>query len=150
MINVIKSVYDFNAKANLLDNGYNDFLECAFPIEEALEGLSDLPALASLLGTDDISPKALSRAIVGISHNGTSVNDVDRLDKACDIIVFAIGSMAKLGLSIEQIEEALTVVTDANMQKLGMPKDSHGKLMKPMDFIPPETILQEILDTRGK
>lgn len=148
MLNVIQLVHEFNSKAGLLEPGYNDSRESAYPIEESLEGLSDLPTLARLLGTSDPSPKAISRLIVGIAHNGTSLSDVDRLDKACDTIVFALGAMAKLGLTPAQIDEALTIVMDANLQKLGMPKDDQGKLMKPADFVPPETLLEELLARR--
>ena len=75
-----------------------------------------------------------------------TLSNVDRLDKACDAIVFALGSMAKLGLNPDQIQRALHAVTTANLQKLDMPKDEHGKLMKPADFIGPEVALAHILE----
>lgn len=76
------------------------------------------------------------------------MSDVDRLDKACDAIVFAVGSMAKLGLSPSQIHQALNIVMDANQAKTGCPKDAEGKLMKNSKFEGPEEKLQEILDKR--
>ncbi len=148
MQNIIEQVYDFNQQAGLLCLGYSDELESAFQIEEALEGF-DLDVLHTLLlmqGTRQ-SPKDVARKIIWHT-NGNRMTDVDRLDKACDAIVFAIGSMAKLGLTTSQIEQALNMVTTANLQKLGMSKDAYGKLIKPLDFVNPEPLLQQLLDER--
>lgn len=155
----VQQIYDFNKDAGLLEKGYDDFLESSFQIEEALEGFEGLESLAVELTDEDddlveATPKALSRKIVHIAQNGYHVDDsdkipvpdVDRLDKACDAVVFAIGSMAKLGLNVEQIHRAMEVVTEANLQKLTMPKDEYGKLTKPADFVGPEVKLQEILN----
>lgn len=152
----VQQIYDFNKQAGLLEKGYDDFLESSFQIEEALEGFPNLQNLANILTDeeseervrDDASPKNISRAIVQYVSNSTKISDVDRLDKACDAVVFAIGSMAKLGLTPAQIIEAMNIVTEANLQKLSMPKDEHGKLTKPDNFIGPETKLQAILDKR--
>ena len=104
--------------------------------------------------SDSVKPRDVSRAIMSICRNAeagippANISDVDRLDKACDAVVFAIGSMAKLRLSPDQINRAMRAVTDANLQKLTMPKDAQGKLMKNPDFIGPEARLQLILDER--
>ena len=158
----VQQIYDFNKQAGLLEKGYDDFLESSFQIEEALEGFEGLESLAIEL-TDDVdplveaTPKELSRKIVHIAQNGYHVDDsdkipvpdVDRLDKACDAVVFAIGSMAKLGLTPAQIIEAMNIVTEANLQKLSNIKiDSSGKLLKDSSFIGPEERLQEILNER--
>ena len=148
MINPIKQIVAFNEKANLLNSGYDDFLESSYQIEEALEGFSALPMLADRLQADTQSPKDLSRIIVRLASGLDQISDVDRLDKACDAVVFAVGSMAKLGLDVSQITRALNTVMSCNFQKLGMPKDAHGKLMKPDDFVGPEPLLQKILDER--
>ena len=157
-------IYDFNLVAGLLHKGYDDRLESAFQIEEALEGFPErnLLFLGNVIMGDSFTattklPREVSRAIITTAVTGgngpygeplTQISDVDRLDKACDAVVFAIGSMAKLRLSPDQINRAMRAVTDANLQKLTMPKDSQGKLMKPDNFIGPEAILQSILDER--
>lgn len=145
----IDEIYDFNLKAGLLDQPYSDFLESSFQIEEALEG-HDLYELNLFLHgpeyTNDVSAKVLSRSIVKHCYTKQQIPDVDRLDKAIDALVFAVGSMAKLKLTPEQITRAISVVTQANLQKLSMPKDEFGKLQKPTDFVGPETQLQSILD----
>lgn len=156
----VQQIYDFNKQAGLLEKGYDDFLESSFQIEEALEGIScsgqggGLPTLARILNdnVDYLTPiepthKSVARGIVEAAYY-SNASDVDRLDKACDAIVFAIGSMAKLGLTTAQIIEAMNIVTEANLQKLSMPKDEHGKLTKPANFVGPETKLQAILDKR--
>ena len=156
-MNFVQQIYDFNKQAGLLDRGYDDFLEASFQIEEALEGFNSLEYLGKLLTKDEMSiesnPKELSRMIVNAALDRElsgydDITDVDRLDKAIDALVFAIGSIAKLGLSPAQITKAIDVVTEANLQKLSMPKDEHGKLMKPKGFVGPEAQLQSILDER--
>ena len=149
MINPIKQIVAFNEKANLLNSGYDDFLESSYQIEEALEGFSALPMLADRLQADTQSPKELSRIIVRLASGLDQISDVERLDKACDAVVFAVGSMAKLGLNVSQITRALNTVMSCNFQKLGMPCDERGKLMKPEDFAGPEPLLQRILEERN-
>ena len=152
----VQQIYDFNKQAGLLEKGYDDFLESSFQIEEALEGFGDLPYLQVRLHSEGkhyeelCNPKEISRQIVRLAEmdsKPTNIPDVDRLDKACDAVVFAIGSMAKLGLTPDQIVEAMHIVTEANLQKLSMPKDEHGKLTKPANFVGPETKLQALLDS---
>ena len=152
----VQQIYDFNKQAGLLEKGYDDFLESSFQIEEALEGFGDLPYLQVRLHSEGkhyeelCNPKEISRQIVRLAEmdsKPTNIPDVDRLDKACDAVVFAIGSMAKLGLTPAQIVEAMHIVTEANLQKLSMPKDEHGKLTKPANFVGPETKLQALLDS---
>jgi hypothetical protein len=137
--NPIKRIVQFNHDADLVKSGYSDFLESSFQIEEALEGFN--------LGDYYSNPKEASRQIVSsFTFEGT---DVDRLDKACDAVVFAIGSMTKLGLNAQQITQALNIVMDSNQAKLKCPKDSHGKLTKNADFVGPEPRLLELLDSRN-
>ena len=160
----VSAIYDFNLAAGLLQKGYDDRLESSFQIEEALEGFPErnLLFLGNIIMGDSFIattklPREVSRAIItAISTDGYTpygeplvpISDVERLDKACDAVVFAIGSMAKLRLSPDQINRAMRAVTDANLQKLTMPKDAQGKLMKNPDFIGPEKRLQLILDER--
>ncbi len=164
MINPIKQIHDFNHKAGLVEAGYSDFLESSFQIEEALEGF-DLNMLEigtrrkNIPGTPGYStPKEMSRDIVAIAAMDIStgnippISDVDRLDKACDAVVFAVGSMTKLGLNPTQITKALNIVMNSNMAKLSCPKDEHGKLLKPDNFdslYAPEPKLQKLLDERN-
>lgn len=150
MVNPIKQIYDFNQKANLLV-GYTDCLEDSMVIEECLENHSSLSSLGKLfhLSPEDSTPKQLSRDIVATSHNrDLPIADIDRLDKACDKAILAIGSMAKLGLNPNQITRALNTVMQANLSKLSSPTDSTGKLTKPADYVGPEAKLQLILDER--
>ncbi len=156
MLNPIKRIVQFNQDAGLLDKGYDDFLESSFQIEEALEGFN-LTALTSILmgvhsHNRNASPKNLSRLIVGtVMEYENPLSDVDRLDKACDSVVYAIGSMAKLGLSAQEITQALNIVMDKNLEKLkNKSYDAEGKLLKDPSFVGPEAQLQLLLDKRAK
>ena len=148
MSDFIQEIYDFNKQAGLLDKGYDDFLESSFQIEEALEGFNveEVSQNTTDYQFKTSSAKELARYI--LDHEQFVGSDVDRLDKAIDAIVFAVGSIAKLGLTPNQISKAISVVTNANLQKLSMPKDEFGKLTKPADFVGPEAELQAILDKR--
>ena len=142
----IDAIYQFNEQAGLLEQGYNDLSEHAYQIEEALEGYEIAQGFTVHLDT----PKEMSRTIVRAQGSFVGT-DVDRLDKAIDAIVFAVGSIAKLGLTPPQIREAIEIVTTANLQKLSMPKDEFGKLTKPADWeqYAPEKELQKLLDRRN-
>ncbi|MGD8305285.1 MAG: hypothetical protein PVF17_01405 [Ignavibacteria bacterium] len=149
MTNPIKEIYRFNKEAGLLDKGYDDKRECAYPIEEMLEGFElgwslDIPPSSSM------SAKDLSRIIVDNYAPQTPLADVDRFDKHLDAIVFNFGSLFKLGLTPQQAMKGLSVVMQANMQKLHAGQDSEGKQLKPKDFVGPEEQLQKILDERNK
>ena len=144
-VDYIDAIYQFNEQAGLLEQGYNDFSESAYQIEEALEGYEIAQGFTVHLDT----PKEMSRTIVRAQGSFVGT-DVDRLDKAIDAIVFAVGSIAKLGLTPPQIREAIEIVTTANLQKLSNIKiDSNGKLLKDSNFIGPEAKLQKLLDRRN-
>ena len=153
MLNPIKEIVKWQRDTGNAAKSYEDFLEASFQIEEALEGFTDLHELAKVLSRSDKitvkseSPKDLSRAIIALaSTECDDISNVDRLDKACDAIIFAIGSMTKLGLDHHAITKALNIVNDANKVKLGMSRDAEGKLLKPEGFVGPEVKLQELLD----
>lgn len=153
MSDFVTEIYEFNKLAGLLDQPLDDYREASFIIEEALEGF-DLQKLANFLHSEDQRPKTVARSIITYcreSQSGmypTELTDVERLDKAVDAAVFAFGYMFKLGLTPEQASRAMSIVMAANKQKLTMPRDSFGKLMKNPDFIGPEAELQRLLEER--
>lgn len=151
MENPIKQIYVFNEKAGLLGKPYDDKAEASYLIEEALEGF-DITGMSNAIGCGlegNTSANKLARGILNLAPI-PAVSDVDRLDKAVDAIVFAVGSIAKLGLNPQEITKAINIVMTANNAKLGCPKNEHGKLMKPDDFdekYAPEPKLQALLDS---
>ena len=153
MSDFVTEIYEFNKLAGLLDQPLDDYREASFIIEEALEGF-DLQKLSHFLHSDGQTPKTVARSIVTYcreSQSGmypTELTDVERLDKAVDAAVFAFGYMFKLGLTPEQASRAMSIVMQANKQKLTMPRDSFGKLLKPDAFEGPEPKLQRILEER--
>ncbi len=153
MQDFVTQIHEFNQLAGLLDQRMDDYREASFAIEEALEGF-DMQKLAYFLHSDSLKPRDVARSIVDLCQTSQSsmypkvLTDVDRLDKACDAIVFAFGYIFKLGLTPAQAARAVSIVMDANRQKLTMPRDSRGKLMKPDDFEGPEALLQQLLEER--
>lgn len=151
MTSVLQDIYQWQVDSGNASRVYVDFTESAFQIEEALEGFESLQVLVDHLGTSTATPKQVSRDIVSLACSGDEViSDVDRLDKACDAIVFAVGSIAKLNLTYDQLVEALTIVNTANQAKLGCSRDEHGKLSKPADFPNPEPKLEALLRNRNR
>jgi predicted HAD superfamily Cof-like phosphohydrolase len=153
MLNPIKEIVRFNREAGLIDQGYDDFRESSYQIEEALEGFNLRWLIRDLHDDDlmdDANAKQVSRSIMqSATEEVIDIPDVDRLDKACDAVVFAVGSMAKLGLNSQEITKALNVVMHKNFEKLGAPKDEFGKQLKPEGWTGPEPELQKILDARS-
>ena len=158
MENTVKAICQFNDKAGLSQRDFNDKLEASFLIEESLEGFDRLDILAEILSKNTLgvkvlssSPKDISRAITAIAMSDNCVvSDRDRFDKHIDAYVYTTGSMRKLKLTPQQIEAGILVVNQANLKKLGAPKDEHGKLTKPEGWeqFAPEAKLQAILDKR--
>lgn len=147
-LNPVKEIYKFNKEAGLLKNGYDDFLECSMSIEESLEDLG-VKALADTLGVPTGGPKEIARRIMDLT-DGPTPSDVQKFDKHLDAIIINFGSIFKLGLTPQEAMAGLSVVMQANLQKLHMPKDEHGKLMKPEGFVGPEVALQKILNKRNQ
>ena len=155
-------IFQFNDKAKLLQRGYNARLEASFQIEEALEGFD----LESVIEHNELSPdsfgfdgastphievsaKNISRAVLAGVHPKASLTIVEAIDKAADAIVFAYGSLFKLGLSVQQAEEMVAIVADSVMEKVSAPVDEHGKLTKPEGFVGPEERIAEYLRDIG-
>ena len=119
---------------------YDAHKSAALLIEEALESIGD-PL-----------PKDNAREVVAISgmrsDDGEDLPpDVDAFDSLLDGLYITIGELHKLGLTPHQMTSGLAVVHNANLQKTGK-KDAEGKVTKPEGFVPPEELLQEILDAR--
>ena len=158
MENTVKAICQFNDKAGLSQRGFNDRLESSFLIEESLEGFDRLDILADILSKNTLgvkvlssSPKDISRAITAIAMSDECVvSDRDRFDKHIDAYVYTTGAMRKLKLTPQQIEAGILIVNQANLKKLGAPRDEHGKLTKPEGWeqFAPEAKLQAILDKR--
>ena len=150
MLKQIRQILTFNRKAGLLDLPYNPMKEAEYCIEEALEGF-DTTYLANKLHLhEDATPKDLSRAIVTgcCKLPDEGLPEVDAFDKHLDGIVFNFGALFKLNLTIPAIFRGLESVMIANLTKLIVGKDEHGKQMKPEGFVGPEIELQKILDER--
>lgn len=152
MRNPIQAIVEFNQKANLLSSGFNDRKESAYLIEEALEpyDISYLSKLFHLKPEYANSHKELSRAILAhVSEPKEPMTKVDTMDKYIDAIIFAVGALAKQGLSHQDISFLLNVVNDCNMKKITAGKDSEGKQLKPEGWVGPEDKIYEHLLKKG-
>jgi predicted HAD superfamily Cof-like phosphohydrolase len=153
-------IFQFNDKARLLRQGFNARLEASFQIEEALEGF-DLESVVEHhelypdnfgfegIPHQEMSAKNISRAMLAGVHPKASLSLVEAIDKASDAIVFAYGSLYKLGLSVQQAEDMLAIVADSVLEKVSAPVDEFGKLTKPEGFVGPEERIAEYLRDIG-
>ena len=146
-------IREFNAKAGLLRRGYHARLEASFQIEEAIEGfpLSHVViALDPVQYTPCSTAKDLSRKILEHVDQDVRIKLVEAIDKAADAIVFAYGSLFKLGLSVQQAEDMVAIVAASVMEKVSAPVDEHGKLTKPEGFVGPEERIAKYLRDIGE
>lgn len=157
MENPFKLIYKFNNEAELLANGYNDKLESAFLIEEALEEF-DVSAIigamkpefqdmfANSKDNNPNKPKDVARFLVGLAYQNEDIAPRKRLDKQIDALVYAAGGIMKLGLSAQLAQEAVNTVMSANMKKIGAGKDEQGKQLKPDNWEEIEDNMNKKLD----
>lgn len=154
MSSLVQDIYDFNDKAGFLGKGMDSFKETAYILEEAIEGFEDVFNMPEDPEAPVVTARSWSLGLLNAVKDAKEARglpmpeEVDELDKAIDGVVFNIGKLAKMGLSVEQIEEAFGIVSNANMSKIGAPKDEHGKQLKPEGWVAPETLLQGVLDRR--
>jgi len=96
--------------------------------------------------------KDLQNALLGeeIGEFFDAETEVDQLDALVDTVYIAIGAMWKMGLSPEQIREALQTVCDSNDSKDAKMNDPAVKanMDKGENYVAPEPKLQEILNAR--
>ena len=157
MENPFKLIYKFNNEAELLANGYNDKLESAFLIEEALEEF-DVSAIigamkpefqdmfANSKDNNPNKPKDVARFLVGLAYQNEDIAPRQRLDKQIDALVYAAGGIMKLGLSAQLAQEAVNTVMSANMKKIGAGRDEQGKQLKPDNWEEIEDNMNKKLD----
>ena len=154
MSTLLQDIYDFNDKAGFLGQGMDSFKETAYILEEAIEGFEDVFNNPSDPKAPVVTARSWSLGLLNAVKDAKEARglpmpeEVDELDKAIDGVVFNIGKLAKMGLSVDQIEAAFKIVSNANMSKIGAPKDDLGKQLKPEGWVAPETLLQGILDER--
>lgn len=157
MENPFKLIYKFNNEAELLANGYNDKLESAFLIEEALEEF-DVSAIigamkpefqdmfANSKDNNPNKPKDVARFLVSLAYQNEDIAPRKRLDKQIDALVYAAGGIMKLGLSAQLAQEAVNTVMSANMKKIGAGRDEQGKQLKPDNWEEIEDNMNKKLD----
>ena len=157
MENPFKLIYKFNNEAELLANGYNDKLESAFLIEEALEEF-DVSAIIGAMkpefqdmfenskDNNPNKPKDVARFLVSLAYQNEDITPRQRLDKQIDALVYAAGGIMKLGLSAQLAQEAVNTVMSANMKKIGAGKDEQGKQLKPDNWEEIEDNMNKKLD----
>lgn len=137
---MIKQVFEFNALAlGLLPRSVNNGLspnQVSF-LRKALTEEGDELLLAS----------------IGVDDNGTTLSSqesiVGQVDALIDAAYFAIGGLARLGLTTEQALACFDAVHEANMQKkLGTTHRGNtgvADAAKPAGWVGPEEAMMEIL-----
>jgi len=161
MNRLLQEVYAFNLGADFIGKGMDSFKELSYTFEECFEGYEEVYNTLDSKGNpfkpgDKEYPnaRAIGVSLANSIRDGMlrkelpELSDVAELDKSLDICMFNLGKMFKMGLSVEQVEQAFSIVADANISKLGAPKDSAGKQLKPEGWVGPEDKLQELLNTR--
>ena len=73
-------------------------------------------------------------------------DDFSHFSAIADVINFCMNYTNK-ELKID-FDEAMSIVHEANMQKVGCPRDAMGKIIKPADFKEPQPRLEALLTVR--
>lgn len=163
MKNPIQAILDFNAKAGFITgannfSNFNDTKESAYLIEEALEPyqvehLASLFELAKHTAEYTKNPqRVVAKAILANTDVAEVPTKVQLVDKYIDAIIYAVGSLGKMGLTHQDVTAALNIVTEANVKKTLNPVyDDEGKLLKPADWdkYDPEYRLINLIQKRG-
>ena len=141
----------------------DSFKEISYIFEEAFEGYEEAYNTTSITGErfkpGDVEYPTARQLGLSLANSIKDFfertgyplpTEVQEFDKSIDSVVFHIGKLLKMGLTIDQIQEGFDVVSEANLAKLSAPKDEYGKQLKPEGWEPPEDKLQVILDKRPK
>ena len=160
-IDIIDDIFHFNKEAGLLGKPMDTFHETAYILEEAMEGFEPafngqhkdgtpvVPGDKEWVTARAWSLSLMNQILQAFEQRNLSLpKEVSDFDKSIDGTWFNIGRLAKMGLSREQVREGFEAVYQANISKIGGPKDEHGKQLKPEGWVGPETKLQKILDKR--
>lgn len=132
----------------------DSFAETAYILEEAVEGYEDVFNMPEDPNAPVVTARSWALGFLNQvkdakeARNLPMPTEVAELDKAIDGAVFNIGKMLKMGLTPAQVETAFSIVSAANLSKLGGPKDDLGKQLKPEGWKGPEDSLQVLLDNR--
>ena len=163
MKNPIQAIIDFNTKAGFIDktknfSNFNDIKESAYLIEEALEPY-EVNYLAQTFELDTSNKdyisnpqRQIAKAILANTDIAVVPTKVELVDKYVDAIVYAVGSLGKMGLTHQDITAAINIVTEANIRKTVNPVyDEDGKLLKPADWdkYDPEYKILNLIEKRG-
>lgn len=74
---------------------------------------------------------------------------VKMVDSALDLCYFAIGTLRRMGLTVEQAQACFQAIHEANMRKKKGKKAERGDFeddaVKPEDFVPPDELIGNIL-----
>ena len=98
--------------------------------------------------------KALTTMILAeeLGELASAKEEVDQLDALIDLVYIAIGGMWKLGLKPHQICLAIGAVCTSNESKAveRVAANIKANINKGENYVPPEAVLQTILDARCK
>lgn len=93
--------------------------------------------------------KAYQEEIVEFNEAFAKQDIVGMVDANLDLIYFALGTLKKMGLSRQHVRDCMAAVHTANMTKKKGKLASRGNheddAVKPIDFVPPEQAISEIL-----
>lgn len=105
--NVIDEIVRFQVERNLHNQEYSSLNEHTNIFEELLESIGyDVPKQNRELLSDELMMFTMKLQESGIAIDVKTTSDEDKIDAYCDIIVFAIGAILKLGyLPSESLEE---------------------------------------------
>lgn len=103
----------------------------------------------------EITLKCLREELDEFTQAVESGDFISSIDALIDLKYFAVGALYKMGLSADAITQCDSAVHEANMEKkLGVNArravEGAADAVKPLDWMPPELRIIDILDSLGK
>lgn len=152
---MINEVFEFNNKAlgvQPKELPQLEYKHAAFCIKAIREEATELEDEHNRVIVDEDGKRWMGDAIVHSDPASVEARwqTVKSIDALIDAAYFAIGGLARAGLTVEQAIDCFLAVQEANMtKKLGVNKNRGdmevADAVKPADFVPPERKMYKII-----
>lgn len=122
-------------------------LKQIFEFNEKVIGLQPCPLNTLTDKQYDWTVKFCAEELAELEEARTAQDIVGMADAVIDLCYGALGTLMKMGLTVDQAEKAFAYVHAANMTKVkGMThRGSDEDAAKPADFVPPEESIGNLL-----
>jgi predicted HAD superfamily Cof-like phosphohydrolase len=134
------------SEANMIPTA-PDIIDQIFDFNEQVIGTQDTEFNALTQKQHDWTVKFCQEELAEFSQAFEKQDIVEMVDAIGDLIYGAMGTFKKMGLNRQHVRECFAAIHNANMTKKRGDKGrgSDEDAVKPVDFVPPEKAIADIL-----